>query len=67
MKRSLGAGEWIRRGLGVAVLAGVAAIALGLDTGFLTRVSLASTSSVEQALIDKVPGAGLDDSSQLPS
>ena len=54
MKRSLGAGEWIRRGLGVAVLAGVAAIALGLDTGLLTRVSLAGTSSVEQALIDKI-------------
>ena len=60
MKRSLGAGEWIRRGLGVAVLAGVVAIALGLDTGLLTRVSLASTSGVEQALLDKarpVPGA----------
>ena len=54
MKRSLGAGEWIRRGLGVAVLAGVAAISLGLDTGLLTRVSLAGTSSVEQALIDKI-------------
>jgi len=34
MKRSLGAGEWIRRGLGVAVLVGVAAIAMGLDTDF---------------------------------
>ncbi|MEI9915500.1 MAG: hypothetical protein WDN29_06445 [Methylovirgula sp.] len=33
MKRSLGAGEWIRRALGVAVLAGVAAIALGFDYG----------------------------------
>jgi cytochrome c biogenesis protein CcdA/thiol-disulfide isomerase/thioredoxin len=54
MKRSLGAGEWIRRGLGVAVLCGVAAIALGLDTGVLTQVSLASTSTLEQALIDKV-------------
>jgi cytochrome c biogenesis protein CcdA/thiol-disulfide isomerase/thioredoxin len=53
MKRSLGAGEWVRRGLGVAVLAGVAAIGLGLDTGLLTRASLASTSGVEQALIDK--------------
>jgi cytochrome c biogenesis protein CcdA/thiol-disulfide isomerase/thioredoxin len=63
MKRSLGAGEWIRRGLGVAVLCGVAAIALGLDTGLLTQVSLASTSSVEQALIDKVPQASLDNSS----
>src|SRR5215510_2175758 len=40
MKRSLGVGEWIRRGLGVAVLAAVVAIALGVDTGFLTRVSL---------------------------
>jgi len=54
MKRSLGAGEWIRRGLGVAVLAGVAAIAFGLDTGFLTNVSLASTASLEQSLLDKL-------------
>ncbi len=53
MKRSLGAGEWVRRGLGVAVLAGVAAIALGLDTGLLTRVSLASTASLEQNLLDR--------------
>jgi cytochrome c biogenesis protein CcdA/thiol-disulfide isomerase/thioredoxin len=56
MKRSLGAGEWIRRGLGVAVLAGVAAIALGLDTGYLTRVSIASTSNYEQSLLDLAPG-----------
>ncbi len=53
MKRSLGAGEWVRRALGVLVLAGVAAIAFGLDTGFLTRVSLASTSRFEQGLVDK--------------
>ena len=53
MKRSLGFGEWVRRGLGVAVLAAVAAIALGFDTGFLTSVSLASTSSIEQGLVDK--------------
>ncbi|GLQ91563.1 cytochrome c biogenesis protein DipZ [Dyella acidisoli] len=52
MKRSLGAGEWVRRVLGALVLAGVVAIALGLDTGLLTRVSLASTSSIEQKLID---------------
>jgi cytochrome c biogenesis protein CcdA/thiol-disulfide isomerase/thioredoxin len=58
MKRSLGAGEWIRRGLGVAVLCGVAAIALGLDTGFLTQVSIANTASVEQTLIDKMPARG---------
>ena len=51
MKRSLGAGEWIRRALGVLVLAGVAAIALGLDTGLLTQLSTASTNSIEQSLL----------------
>ncbi|OAI44945.1 cytochrome C biogenesis protein [Rhizomicrobium sp. SCGC AG-212-E05] len=51
MKRSLGAGEWIRRALGVLVLAGVAAIALGLDTGLLTQLSTASTNSLEQSLL----------------
>jgi len=54
MKRSLGAGEWIRRGLGAAVLAGVLVIALGLDTRFLTQVSLASTAPLEQGLVDKL-------------
>jgi cytochrome c biogenesis protein CcdA/thiol-disulfide isomerase/thioredoxin len=54
MKRSLGAEEWIRRILGVAVLVGVIAVALGLDRGILTRVSLASTSGVEQKLLDRV-------------
>jgi cytochrome c biogenesis protein CcdA/thiol-disulfide isomerase/thioredoxin len=53
MKKSLGAGEWIRRGLGVAVLVGVVAIALGLDTGILTRLSLTKTAGLEQALVDK--------------
>ncbi|MDP3857456.1 MAG: cytochrome c biogenesis protein CcdA [Stagnimonas sp.] len=54
MKRSLGAGEWLRRGLGAAVLVGVGAIALGLDTGLLTRLSLASTASLEQGLIERL-------------
>jgi cytochrome c biogenesis protein CcdA/thiol-disulfide isomerase/thioredoxin len=53
MKRSLGAGEWIKRGLGVAVLGGVVAIALGLDTGVLTRISLAGSGRLEQSLIDR--------------
>lgn len=57
MKRSLGAEEWIRRGLGVAVLLGVVAIATGLDTGLLRKLSLATTSGIEQKLIDQVqPG-----------
>ncbi|WP_248730314.1 cytochrome c biogenesis protein DipZ [Pseudomonas sp. MWU13-2517] len=54
MKRSLGAGEWLRRGLGVLMLAGVAAIALGLDTGVLSRLSTASTSGLEQRLVDRL-------------
>ena len=39
MKRSLGAGEWIRRGLGVLMLAGAAAIALGWDCLLYTSPS----------------------------
>jgi cytochrome c biogenesis protein CcdA/thiol-disulfide isomerase/thioredoxin len=53
MKKSLGAEVWIRRGLGVAVLIGVVAISFGWDTGILRRLSLASTSGVEQKLIDR--------------
>ena len=53
MKRGLGAGEWVRRGLGAAVLLAVAVIAFGLDTGFLARVSAASTASLEQGLLDR--------------
>jgi cytochrome c biogenesis protein CcdA/thiol-disulfide isomerase/thioredoxin len=53
MKRSLGAEEWIRRILGVAVLAGVFLVAFGLDRGLLTRLSLSSTSGVEQSLLDR--------------
>jgi cytochrome c biogenesis protein CcdA/thiol-disulfide isomerase/thioredoxin len=52
MKKSLGAGEWIRRILGVLVLCGVVAIAFGLDTGLLARLSLARTTGIEQALVD---------------
>jgi cytochrome c biogenesis protein CcdA/thiol-disulfide isomerase/thioredoxin len=59
MKRSLGAEEWIRRGLGVAVLLGVVAIASGLDTGLLARVSLASTSGFEQKLLNRFHPASM--------
>src|SRR5476651_2265140 len=54
MKKSLGAGEWLRRGLGALMLAGVAAIALGLDTGILARLSTASTGGLEQSLVEKL-------------
>jgi cytochrome c biogenesis protein CcdA/thiol-disulfide isomerase/thioredoxin len=67
MKRSLGAGEWIRRGLGAAVLVAVVAIAFGADTGFLTQVSLANTASLEQSLLDRFhPATGTVDA-QPPS
>jgi cytochrome c biogenesis protein CcdA/thiol-disulfide isomerase/thioredoxin len=57
MKRSLGLGEWARRGFGLAVLAAVAAIALGADTGVLARLSLASTTGWEEALLTRFGGA----------
>ena len=59
IRKHLGAGEWVRRGLGVAVLAAVAIVALGLDTGLLTRLSLTSTSRIEQSLVDKVMSSGM--------
>ena len=57
MKKSLGVGEWVRRALGMLVLGGVAAIALGLDTGLLTRLSLTRTNGLEQSLLQ---GSGLE-------
>jgi cytochrome c biogenesis protein CcdA/thiol-disulfide isomerase/thioredoxin len=51
MKRGLGAGEWVRRGLGVAMLCGAAAIMLGLDTGALAQLSVAGTTRIEDALV----------------
>jgi cytochrome c biogenesis protein CcdA/thiol-disulfide isomerase/thioredoxin len=54
MKRGLGAEEWLRRGLGAAVLAGVVVIALGWDTRFLSRFTFLSTASTEQKLIDRL-------------
>jgi cytochrome c biogenesis protein CcdA/thiol-disulfide isomerase/thioredoxin len=54
LKKSLGTGEWIRRGLGVAVLLAVVAILFGWDSTVLTRLSLNGTNSLEQSLIDKI-------------
>src|ERR1700709_2328705 len=54
MKRSLGAGEWIRRGIGAAMLLGGVPISLGLDTGVLARVSTVATGGLEQRLVDKL-------------
>ena len=54
LKKSLGTGEWIRRGLGIAVLLAVVAIVFGWDSTVLTRLSLNGTNSLEQSLIDKI-------------
>ena len=56
MKRSLGAGEWIRRGLGAAMLCGVVAIGFGLDTTVLARISTVATGGLEQKLVDGLTG-----------
>lgn len=52
MKRSLAFEIWIRRALGVAVIVGVVAIALGWDTNLLTKFSFVNTAKAEQRLID---------------
>ncbi|MEO5619824.1 MAG: cytochrome c biogenesis protein DipZ [Cypionkella sp.] len=54
MKRSLRAGEGLRRGLGVAVVLATVAIGLGVDTKFLAQASYASTANLEQRLLDRV-------------
>lgn len=56
MKRSLGIGERIRQGVGIAVLASVVAIGLGLDTGLLTQLSFAGTTDIEQRLLTSIRG-----------
>ncbi len=63
MKRSLGASERIRQVLGVLVLIGVGAIALGLDTRVLSKLSSAQTASLESGLAQKLGAStAMDDS-----
>ena len=60
MKRGLGAEEWVRRGLGIAVVAGVVVIALSWDTRFLSQFTYLNTANTEQKLIAQLaqkPGA----------
>jgi cytochrome c biogenesis protein CcdA/thiol-disulfide isomerase/thioredoxin len=51
MKGSLSFEVWIRRGLGVAVIMGVVALALGWDTNLLSKFSFVNTSKAEEHLI----------------
>lgn len=54
LKRGLGAEEWLRRGLGVTVVAGVVVIALGWDTRFLSRFDFLNTAGAEHKLIARL-------------
>jgi cytochrome c biogenesis protein CcdA/thiol-disulfide isomerase/thioredoxin len=58
LKQYLRTGEWVRRTAGAAVLVGVSAIALGLDTGVLSRLSTATTFALEQALVERLVPRG---------
>ena len=52
MKRSLGIGEWFRKGLGITVLSGAVVVMTGVDTGWLAQVSSGSVeASVEKMLL----------------
>jgi cytochrome c biogenesis protein CcdA/thiol-disulfide isomerase/thioredoxin len=64
LKRSLSFEVWIRRALGVAVILGVVAIALGWDTNLLTKFSFVNTSKAEAHLINSL---GPDKSNTHPT
>jgi cytochrome c biogenesis protein CcdA/thiol-disulfide isomerase/thioredoxin len=74
MKRSIGAGEKVRRILGVLILIGVTAIAFRLDTKVLARLSAGPTNQIEQTLArwlelgDTMPSGStnLDDKGPMP-
>ena len=63
MKKSLGASERIRQVLGVLVLVGVGAIALGLDTRVLSKISSAQTASLESGLARRLGASQSTDES----
>jgi len=54
MKRNFGVEEWVRRVLGIAVVAGIVVIAFGWDTRFLARLTSANTTAAEQHLIENL-------------
>lgn len=54
LKGTLRGGDILRRAAGAAVLAGAAAIAVGLDTQVLSQISLGGTTRLEQSLVDRI-------------
>jgi cytochrome c biogenesis protein CcdA/thiol-disulfide isomerase/thioredoxin len=72
VKQSVRWGDGLRRILGAAAMAGAATIWLGLDTGFLTRLSSAGTNILEQRLITTLrntpePGTGTAERAAAPA
>jgi cytochrome c biogenesis protein CcdA/thiol-disulfide isomerase/thioredoxin len=67
LKKSLAFDIWFRRVLGVAVIFGVVAIALGWDTNLLTRFSFVNTAKAEERLIDKLGNNGGMQKASAPS
>jgi cytochrome c biogenesis protein CcdA/thiol-disulfide isomerase/thioredoxin len=59
LKRSLSFEVWIRRALGVLVILGVVAIALGWDTNLLTKFSFVNTAKAESHLVNALRPATL--------
>ena len=57
LRLSLPAGQWLRRGLGLAVVAACGAIGLGLDVRLLAEGPGASTAGFEQGLLDRLAPA----------
>ncbi len=72
LKKGLGAEVWIKRAIGGTVLLAVVAIALGLDTRILAKLSYLNTNSLEQVLVESVSGSsgksrgGLADEGPVP-
>ncbi|HEY6916029.1 MAG TPA: cytochrome c biogenesis protein DipZ [Allosphingosinicella sp.] len=66
MKGALGLSEWVRRALGLLVLLGVAAIALGLDTRVLARLSQSQTNSIEQGLTRRLGIGSMPNAERSP-
>ena len=54
MKRSIGAGEGLRKVLGILILVSVGAIALGLDTRVLASLSTTQTVNLESGLAQRL-------------
>lgn len=54
LNRPVRTGPWIRRASGLAALAALGAMVLGLDAGLLSRLSRASTTAVEEAILERL-------------